>query len=588
MNKKDCSTANPFFFSKLMGSLNRHQLLGGICLALAAASTSHAQNLTWAPNGTGPSDGSGTWLAGNNWWNGTSIVSGNWTGTTPNGATLGDGTAGTYAVDLGGNSVSLTNLLFNTSGYTVQDGTLAFYAPAGQTTGNYNMINVGAGVSAGISAFFTNNYTVGNSVLTVGSGGVLTLTGGGGLDGNTVTTGAGTVDFNTGTYSGNNFVLWTEANTTVEAATLNVGRLLIGYSGNSTLTINSASAQITGSGSGGNNAVGRSGDAGEINLIDGTVNLSASGNTMRLAYDANSKGTLSVEDGIFNLGSTANEIYVNYDGTGATGAGTFDVSGGTVTTEGIILGGGASAGTYTSGSTATVNITGGITYVGSGGINVNSANVGTLTTSISLSGGIIGAAAAWTSTANAVLGTTGGNITFQTTDANGVAHNITWNGVLSGAGGLNETGLGILTLGGVNTYTGNTTINGSAIISDTGHLSFEIGANGINNQINGIGSITLDGAFDINTSGAGTAAGDEWDLVNTANGLSASYGTGFTVDGYTQDPQNSALWVDGIYTYDAADGILSVQSVPEPSTASAMIFGGIGMFMVLRRRMNRK
>ena len=53
--------------------------------------------------------------------------------------------------------------------------------------------------------------------------------------------------------------------------------------------------------------------------------MTASGNSMRIGYDANSKGTLTVEGGVlFNLG-TANDFYVNYGGTGVPGAGTLNI-----------------------------------------------------------------------------------------------------------------------------------------------------------------------------------------------------------------------------------------------------------------------
>ena len=138
MTTKHHSTVNSDSSGRSARWLKQYKLLLAACLGLVTVSSSQAQNLQWAPNGTGPSDGSGTWLAGNNWYNGTSIVSGTWTGTTPNGATLGDGTAGTYSVDLGGGSVSLTNLAFTTSGYNVTDGGLTFYSPVGNS-GNYSM-----------------------------------------------------------------------------------------------------------------------------------------------------------------------------------------------------------------------------------------------------------------------------------------------------------------------------------------------------------------------------------------------------------------------------------------------------------------
>jgi autotransporter-associated beta strand protein len=552
----------------ILNSYRKWQIPVLALFGLLAANSLLAQSLTWAPNGIGPSDGGGTWLAGNNWWNGTSIVSGTWTSGTTDGAVFGAGTPGTYAVDLGGNTVYATNVAFNTSGYTVQNGTLNLSGGSG--VGFTVAANVGAAIASSLT-------TGGGTIASVGSGGTLTFTGGGSSGGNFETIGAGTVDFNSGTYAGN-FSLWLQGNATLEAATLNLGRLMVGYGANSTFTVNSVSAQITGSGGGGNNFFGRSGHSGTMDLVNGTVTMTANKNPLYLAYDANSQGTLNVSGGTFNmgtaLGSIPNYIYVNYAGTGATGKGTLNISGGTVTAVGIVMGNTTG---YASGSSANVNVTGGALYLGTGGFSANYS--GNLTTSILLSGGTIGAAANWSSPLNATLGTTGGNITFQTADAFSVAHNITWNGVLSGAGGLINTGAGTLTLGGANTYTGNTTVNDTMNLAAAGQLSFKIGANGVNNQVNGSGAITLDGTLNFDLTGADNTTGDIWIIFYTTGGLAVTYDSTFAVNGFTQ---NGNMWTsaDGDYQFNEGNNTLVV--VPEPGS-STMLLGGLGMLLAFYR-----
>jgi fibronectin-binding autotransporter adhesin len=266
-------------------------------------------------------------------------------------AVFGAGTNGTYLVNLGGSAIYATNVTFNTSGYTLTNGSLTLEASSG------NVITVATGVAATILTPVTNTAAVSFSV---GSGATLSLAGGGNFPGNTIATGGGTIDFHAGTFSGVNFVFWLQTPATQEAATITTARVLVGYAGNSTYTINSPAAQLICTGGGANNDVGRGGSAGTLILEQGTVNLTASGNQLRLGYDnsSGSKGTLTVEGGTFNLG--ANTIYINYAGTGANNAGTVNLSGGTLTTAAIQFGNG---GTYSAGSTASLNVSGGTLYM---------------------------------------------------------------------------------------------------------------------------------------------------------------------------------------------------------------------------------
>ena len=128
------------------------------------------------------------------------------------------------------------------------------------------------------------------------------------------------------------------------------------------------------------------------------------------------------------------------------------------------------------------------------------------------------------------LGTTAGNITFETDNGTGTANNITLSGVLSGTGGLNETsaGAGILQLSGANSYQGGTTVNGGAVqLSGSGTLGNTSGALAVNTggtlDLNGtsqtVGNLTGTGGTIVN-NGTGT---NETLTVGSGNGTGGNY-----------------------------------------------------------------
>lgn len=144
--------------------------------------------------------------------------------------------------------------------------------------------------------------------------------------------------------------------------------------------------------------------------------------------------------------------------------------------------------------------------------------------------------------------------------ADGSAEDFTLTGAISQSGGsygLAKNTTSIVTLAGLNTYTGNTTVNaGTLTLADDAGLKFVIGANGVCNKLTGAGTATINGDFTLDLTGAAIANGNSWTLVDTAT---KSFGPTFTLAGFTE---NSDVWTradaGNTWTFSEATGILSL------------------------------
>lgn len=159
-------------------------------------------------------------------------------------------------------------------------------------------------------------------------------------------------------------------------------------------------------------------------------------------------------------------------------------------------------------------------------------------------------------TADSVLSTTG------TATFDGVITDIV-------GAGTRKTGLavtaGALTLGGLNTYTGNTTVDtgASLILADNARIKFGIAdSSGVNNSLTGPGTITLNGDFDIDTTlvdASGLTSGT-WTLESSPS-LPGAYGDSFQVSsGATVWTPAGNQWTKSVgaktYTFDETTGVL--------------------------------
>ena len=175
----------------------------------------------------------------------------------------------------------------------------------------------------------------------------------------------------------------------------------------------------------------------------------------------------------------------------------------------------------------------------------------------------------------------------STLTVSGFSGNTVFDGAITGNVALTHTDPNCsTTLNGLNTYSGNTNITSATAtfaVSSAGGLEFYIGANGVNNWINGVAGATvnLDGAFTFDLTNAALTDGNLWNIVENGD-LVETFGANFSVAGFTQA---SDVWtkVDGNnnWKFEESTGALSLAVVPEPGS---MALGLVGMITLMRRR----
>ncbi|WP_052573801.1 autotransporter-associated beta strand repeat-containing protein [Haloferula sp. BvORR071] len=372
--------------------------------------------------------GAGTWDAATtpNWDSAaTAGTNSAWPATgTDNDAVFG-GAGGAVTIAAGG--ISANDLSFQTTSYMVGGGSLTF------NNATNNIITVANGTSTTISSAITA------------------------ITGAVTTAGTGTLNLS-GTYAG------TGKNFTVSSSTVNLSspsfaikKFIVGNgAGSSPATLNLTGGTVTTSS---DNVGAGDGVSGTINVQGGSLVL-GTGSLALFLGTGPVTGTMNITSGSVTVNAGALYVGPGYNGAQTTAStGILTISG---------------TGSYTHASAGVIKLTnvaaqtGTINLLAGGTFNINGVaiNKGAGNATFNFDGGTLrstaGSANLFTGGLNPVINAGGAIV-----DTNGFFDTISTNLTAgTGTGGLTKQGAGVLGLGGVNDYTGDTVIQGGNLVAN--------------------------------------------------------------------------------------------------------------------------
>jgi fibronectin-binding autotransporter adhesin len=525
--------ASSFIVGDVSGSNATVNISGGGLLSSASATigniTGSNGTMTISDPGSTWSTGSGSFFIGAS-GNGSLMIA---NGATVSGTNAFAGTTGTLGPTIGLNTGVTGNVLVT----------------GANTTWNTGPNYVGLGYAG------AGNLTISNGATVTSAGAVFGVEAGG--SGNALVTGANS----SWTNSNSLYVGYTDptgpASLTIAngAAVTASSTTVVSYIGTNPGSVGSVS--LTGANSSftveSQLFVGDLG-TGSISVGSGsqvTVGNGITSGVLVVGYQSGGVGTVTLSAGsTLTVGNGTNSaLLIVGDAPGSTG--TVTLNGGTL----VITPGSFIDLTGASGAVGSINLNAGTLEIG-GGFAIESFGG---TSNFTLGGGTlqaIGSLMTIGADTNPFLATG----TTSTIDTNNIGVSLA--GVISGSGSLIKTGLGTLTLSGVNTYTGATTVNLGTLL-----LNLASDTSGIINSTN---NVTLgDGVLNVQGNSSGLSSQTLGNLT-----LSANAGSGIVVN--SNGGTGSTLTLGNAWTRNPGSTLnVNTSSANSNVTSSPTLTGGI-------------